>query len=338
MPSLPKPRLRRPTRADSVVPATEPTERQPQVEVVAGEGFRWIHIERPTPLETAWLAEQFDYFHPLDFEDVLSRNQRPKIDEYDDYLFIVLHFPVFDRSVGRLNAGELDLFVGRDFIVTIPNTPLQPVEYLFERCRQKEELREQLFSKGSGFVLYRIVDDGFDYCFPMLRKIGNKLDALEDEIFEGRSEDIVRDISNAKQEIINFRKVIRPQRAVLTDLERLKKRFLVPPEEGEELEIYFDDIGDAHERIWDMLENYKEVVQALEETNESYISHRVNEILRVLTAISVIVLPLTLIASIWGMNVGVPGEGDPEDFYGVVAGMLVILIGMLAFFRKRGWL
>jgi magnesium transporter len=339
MPSLPKPRLRRPARSGLITPASEPAaERQPQVEVVSGEGFRWVNIERPTPLETAWLAEQFDEFHPLDLEDVLSRNQRPKIDEYDDYLFIVLHFPVFDRQVGRLNAGELDLFVGPDYIVTIPNTPLQPVEYLFERCRQKEELREQLFSKGSGFVLYRIVDDGFDYCFPMLRKIGNKLDALEDEIFEGRSEDIVRDISNAKQEIINFRKVIRPQRAVLGDMERLKTRFLTPPEEGEELEIYFDDIGDAHERIWDMLENYKEVVQALEETNESYISHRVNEILRVLTAISVIVLPLTLIASVWGMNVGVPGEGDPADFYVVVAGMVVILIGMLAFFRKRGWL
>ncbi len=119
----------------------------------------------------------------------------------------------------------------------------------------------------------------------MLRKIGNKLDALEDEIFEGRSEDIVRDISNAKQEIINFRKVIRPQRTVLRDLEKLKQPFLAP--EGGDLEIYFDDIGDAHERIWDMLENYKEVVEALEETNESYISHRVNDILRVLTAFSV---------------------------------------------------
>jgi magnesium transporter len=339
MPSLPKPRLRRPTRSGRLVAsASEPAaERKPQVEVVSGEGFRWVNIERPTPLETAWLAEQFD-FHPLDLEDVLSRNQRPKIDEYDDYLFIVLHFPVFDRNVGRLNAGELDLFVGRDFIVTIPNTPLQPVEYLFERCRQKEEVRQQLFSRGSGFVLYRIVDDGFDYCFPMLRKIGNKLDALEDEIFEGVSEDLVRDISNAKQEIINFRKVIRPQRAVLSDLERVKKRFLTPPEEGEELEIYFDDISDAHERIWDMLENYKEVVAALEETNESYISHRVNEILRVLTAISVIVLPLTLIASIWGMNVGVPGEGDSEDFYLVLGVMVVLLVAMLAFFRRRRWL
>ena len=124
--------------------------------------------------------------------------------------------------MGRLNAGELDIFVGRDFLVTIPNQPLQPVEYLFERCRQKEELREQLFSRGSGYLLYRIVDDGFDYCFPMLRKIGNKLDALEDEIFEGRSEDVVRDISNVKQEIINFRKVIRPQRPVLRDLEKLE--------------------------------------------------------------------------------------------------------------------
>jgi magnesium transporter len=337
MPSLPKPRLRRPLRAGSVVPAaTEPAERKPQVEVVARDGFRWVHIERPTPLETAWLSEHFD-FHPLDLEDVLSRNQRPKIDEYDEYLFIVLHFPVFDPNVGRLNAGELDIFVGRDFLVTIPNTPLQPVEYLFERCRQKEELRDQLFTRGSGFLLYRIVDDGFDYCFPMLRKIGNKLDALEDDIFEGRGEDVVRDISNVKQEIINFRKVIRPQRAVLRDLENSKQRFLAPPE-GEELEIYFDDIGDAHERIWDMLENYKEVVEALEDSNESVISHRVNEILRVLTAISVMVLPLTLIASIWGMNVGVPGDGDSEDFYAVVGAMLVILVAMLAFFRKRGWL
>jgi magnesium transporter len=219
--------------------------------------------------------------------------------------------------------------------VTLPNTPLQPVSYLFERCRQKEELREQIFSRGSGYLLYRIVDDAFDYCFPMLRKIGNKMDALEDEIFEGRSEDIVRDISNVKQEIINFRKVIRPQRTVLRDLEKLKQRFLAP---DIDLEIYFDDIVDAHERIWDMLENDKEVVEALEDTNESVISHRVNDVLRVLTAFSVVILPLTLIASLWGMNVGVPGEGDPEDFWVIVGAMAVLLVGMLAYFRRRGWL
>jgi magnesium transporter len=333
MASLPKPRLRRHRGPQLGAPA-EAGERQPQVESIQGFGLRWVNIERPTPLECAWLEEQFD-FHALDLEDVLSRNQRPKIDEYPSYLFIVLHFPVFDRAVGRLNAGELDIFVGQDFLVTLPNTPLQPVSYLFERCRQKDDLREQLFSRGSGFLLYRLVDDSFDYCFPMLRKIGNKLDAVENEIFEGRSEEVVRDISNVKQEIINFRKVIRPQRPVLSDLEKVTQRFLAP---DLDLEIYFDDVVDAHERIWDMLENYKEVVEALEDTNESVISHRVNDILRVLTSISVIVLPLTLIASVWGMNVGVPGEGDQTDFYIVVGAMVVMLIGMVAYFRRRGWL
>src|ERR671918_371184 len=333
MPNLPKPRTwRRSARARELIASPPEPERQtPNIEKIDAEGLTWVNIESPTALERGWLEEHFD-FHALDLEDVLSRNQRPKIDTYDEYLFIVLHFPVFDRSVGRLGAGELDLFVGPGFLITIPNQPLKPVEYLFERCRQKEEMRDQLFARGSGYLLYRIVDDGFDYCFPMLRKIGNKLDALEVEIFEGGGDEIVRDISNVKQEIINFRKVIRPQRPVLRDLERVKERYLSP---DMDLEIYFDDIVDAHERIWDMLENYKEVVEALEDSNESVISHRVNDILRVLTAISVIVLPLTLIASIWGMNVGVPGEGDRADFYVIVGAMLAMFAAMIAYFRSR---
>ncbi|GIK77995.1 MAG: magnesium transporter CorA [Acidobacteria bacterium] len=335
MPSLPKPRLRRTVRAPEPVVTAPATATEPNVEITEGAGLRWVHIERPTAVEWSWLLEHFD-FHALDLEDVASRNQRPKIDEYPDYLFIVLHLPVFDSAVGRLNTGELDMFVGPDFVITIPNQELQPVEYLFERVRVDEDFRGKLFARGSGYLLYRIVDDSFDYCFPMLRKIGNKLDAIEDDIFtEERSEEVVRDISKAKQEIINFRKVIRPQRPVLRDLENYKQRFLAP---DLDIEIYFDDIVDAHERIWDMLENYKEVIEGLEDTNESVLNHRVNEILRVLTAISVIVLPLTLIASIWGMNVGVPGEGDSFDFYLVLAAMAVILVAMLTYFRRRGWL
>src|ERR671930_919999 len=321
MPNLPKPRLRRAGRTrgvDTFVQAPA----EPNVEVIEHDGLRWINIERPGPVDRAWLEEHFE-FHPLDVEDVVSRNQRPKIDEYPDYLFIVLHFPVFDKSVGRLNAGELDMFVGPDFLITIPNVPLQPVEYLFESCRSSEDLREQLFSNGTGFLLYRIVDDSFDYCFPMLRKMGNKLDRLEEDIFEGGAEEVVRDISNAKQEIINFRKIIRPQRSVLRDLERTKQRYLAA-----DLEIYFDDIVDASERIWDMLENYKEVVEALEDTNESVITHRLNNVLRVLTAFSVIILPLTLIASVWGMNVHVPGEGDSSAFWAILAAMVVLLVAM----------
>src|SRR3712207_3440555 len=167
----------------------------------------------------------------------------------------------------------------------------------------------------------------------MLRKMGNKLERLEEDIFEGRSHEVVRDISNAKQEIINFRKIIRPQRPVLRDLERTKQRYL-----AEEMDIYFDDIVDASERIWDMLENYKEVVEALEDTNESVLSHRVNDVLRVLTAFSVIILPLTLIASIFGMNVHVPGEGSLAAFWAIIGVMVVTLAGMLGYFRHRGWL
>jgi magnesium transporter len=330
MPSLPKPRLRRSARARDLAHPAPPTE--PNVEVVEWDGLRWLNVERPRPIDRAWLEEHFD-FHPLDYEDVLSRNQRPKIDEYDDYLFIVLYFPVFDKTVGRLNAAELDIFIGPDFLITLPNTPIPPVEYLFERCRSSEEVREQLFSKGSGYLLYKIVDDSFDYCFPMLRKIGNKLERLEQDIFEGRSEEVVRDISNVKQEIINFRKVIRPERPVLRDLERTKQRYL-----AEDLEVYFDDIVDASERIWDMLENYKEVIEALEDTNESVLSHRVNEVLRVLTAFSVVVLPLTLFASIWGMNVDFPFATGTAAFWGIVAAMVAMLVGMVGYFRARGWL
>jgi magnesium transporter len=335
MPSLPKPRLRRSARARVDSARLEATE--PRIEEVAWGDLRWINIERPGPAERAWLEEHFE-FHPLDYEDVLSRNQRPKIDEYEDYLFIVLYFPVFDKTVGRLNAAELDIFIGPDFIITLPNTQIPPVEYLFERARTHDEVRASMFAKGSGYLLYKIVDDSFDYCFPMLRKIGNKLERLEEDIFEGRSEEVVRDISNSKQEIINFRKVIRPQRAVLRDLERTKQRYL-----AEDLEVYFDDIVDASERIWDMLENFKEVIEALEDTNESVLSHRVNEVLRVLTAFSVIVLPLTLVASIAGMNVGLPGGADPGSgahaaFWIIVGVMIGVLIGMIGYFRKRGFL
>jgi magnesium transporter len=337
MPSIPRPRLRRTHRiGPDAGPSAAP---EPNVEVVERDDaealerpLRWINIQEPGPVDRAWLQEHFE-FHPLDYEDVASRNQRPKIDEYPDYLFIVLHFPVYDKAVGRLNTAELDMFVGPDFMITLPNRAIPPVEYLFERCRTSEEMREQLLSNGPGYLLYKIVDDSIDYCFPMLRKIGNKLEQIEEDIFLGRSEEVVRDISNVKQEIINFRKIIRPQRSTLRDLERTKQRYM-----AESLDVYFDDIVDASERIWDMLENYKEVVEALAETNESVISHRVNDILRVLTSISVIVLPLTLVASMWGMNVGVPGEGSVTAFWIVLGAMLTLLLGMLGYFRRRGWL
>jgi magnesium transporter len=327
---LPRPRLRRSLPGGgSVLPgdveAAEP-------EIIEASGLRWIHIEEPRQAHREWLEEHFD-FHALDFEDVYSRNQRPKLDSYDDYIFIVLHFPIFEKATGRLLSAELDLFIGPDYLITLPDTVLPPLGAMFDRLKTREDLRESNFSKGSGYLLYKIVDTNVDASFPMLRKMGNKLDKLEDDIFEGRSSEIVRELSNAKQEIINFRKIVRPQRAVLRDLERTKQRYL-----AEELEIYFDDISDAAERIWDTLENYKEVVEALESTNESVLSHRLNDSFRILTAASVILLPLTLIASVYGMNVPVPGGETPFAFWLIVGLMALMLSGLVILFRRRGWL
>ena len=333
MPRLPRPPLPRRaarSRTDGIPHVAEPD--TPNVEVVEAEGLRWINIERPRQIDRAWLEEHFD-FHPLDYEDVFSRNQRPKVDEYDGYLFVVLHFPVFDKRVNRLNGAEVDIFVGPDFLITLPNEGLQPLQYLFDRCRTNEDIREDMFSKGAGYLLYKVVDACVDASFPMLRKMGLKLERLEQAIFEEEANrEIVRDLSNAKQEIINFRKIVRPQRVALKDLERTK-RYVTG-----ELDIYFDDINDASERVWDMLENFKEVIEGLENTNEAVLSHRLNDSIRVLTAFSVIMLPLTLIASVLGMNVGVPGEGSIHAFWITIGVMLSVLTGMVLWFRKRGWL
>ena len=194
-------------------------------------------------------------------------------------------------------------------------------------------MRDNLFSRGSGRLLYEILDDLFDYCFPILDKIAYKLDSIEDDIEDRRSEEIVSDISKAKQEIISFRKIVKPQRPALRLLERHIERFL-----PEDLELYFDDLVDASERIWDLLDNYKEVVEALESTNESVISHRQNDILRVLTIFSVVLLPLTLISGIFGMNVLFPGEHTHTAFWIIVGLMVGTIVSMVAFFKYKRWL
>jgi magnesium transporter len=327
VPSLPRIKRQRARAATETVGPSEP-----RVAELTAQGLTWVHLDAPTGDEAAQLAERFGW-HPLDLEDVLSKRQRPKVDEYPEYLFSVLHFPAYDKAIQRLNAAELDFFLGPDFLITLPITELLPVTRLFARCQADDELRESLFSKGSGYLLYHVLDDLFDYCFPILDKIGHKLDSVEDEMFEGRAEEIVRDISNVKQEIISYRKIIKPERSTLRVLEGRVQRFL-----PQELDLYFDDIVDAAERIWDLLDNYKEVVEGLEQTNESVISHRQNDILRVLTVFSVVLLPLTLLTGIFGMNVKFPGFDTEEAWWAIVGGMFVVLVSLLGFFRYKRWL
>src|SRR6266581_187356 len=327
MPSLPRIRRTRSRETTAVIA-------RPRLPAdLSGADLTWIHLDAPSKEVAEQLARRFGW-HPLDVEDVLSKRQRPKVDDYvdDGYLFTVLHFPVYDSAIQRLNAAELDVFVGPDYLVTLPTVELLPVTRLFERCEEDEAFREQLFSKGSGRLLYEVLDDLFDYCFPILDKIGHKLDSLEDDVFEGRSEEVVRDISNVKQEIISYRKIIKPERSTLRLLERHTERFL-----PEELEEYFDDIVDAAERIWDLLDNFKEVVEALEGTNESVIAHQQNDVLRILTVFAAVLLPLTLITGVFGMNARFPGFETAWAFWAIVGLMLATLLTLLGFFHYKHW-
>jgi magnesium transporter len=335
VPSLPRIRSRREATARTLV-----ADARPRITELHGEGITWVHVLAPTTDEAQQLASRFGW-HPLDVEDVLSRRQRPKVDVHssdDDghggYLFTVLHFPVYDKTVGRLNAGELDAFIGEDYLVTLPTVELRPVTLLFRRAYESEDFRRQLLSRGSGRLFYEVLDDLYDYCFPILDKIGFKLEQIDEEIgaAEG-AKGLVTDIHRVKQEIISYRKIIKPQRPTLRQLDRSIERFL-----SEELEDYFDDLVDASERIWDLLDNYKEVVEALESTNESLISHQQNDILYVLTVFIVVLTPLTFITGFFGMNVHFPGFNGWDAFFASLGLMAVTVVGMLAFFRWRRWL
>ena len=333
MPSLPRIRTR---RGHSVVVADAAP--RPRLAELHHAGLTWINLERPTQEEALQLASRFGW-HPLDVEDVMSRRQRPKVDAYTEeegegYLFAVLHFPVYDNTIGRLNAGELDVFLGPSYLVTLPTVELRPVSALFRRAYENEEFRESLFTRGSGRLFYEVLDDLYAYCFPILDKIGFKLEQIDESIGEDEgARELVTDIHKVKQEIISYRKIIKPQRPTLRQLERQIER-LMP----EELELYFDDIVDASERIWDLLDNYKEVVEALEDTNESLISHQQNDILYVLTIFSVVMLPLTFLTGFFGMNVHFPGFNTWGAFWGSVGLMALAIGGMLAFFRWKRWL
>src|SRR5205807_247560 len=234
MPSLPRIR-RTPPRTSPAEVVARPRTRLAELH---GNGLTWIHLDAPELEEAQALAHRFDW-HALDIEDVLSRRQRPKVDDYPEYLFGVLHFPVYDKAIQRLNAAELDFFLGADYLVTLPSVELLPVTRLFQRCYEDTELRASLFSKASGRLPYEVLDD----------------------------------------------------------------------------------LVDASERIWDLLDNYKEVVDGLEGTNESVISHRLNTVLRILTVVSVIFLPLTLLSGIFGMNVKFPGFGTVWGFWAVAGAM-----------------
>lgn len=298
----------------------------------------WTYIEKPTSKEVSYLAENFP-FHPLNLDDIASRVQRPKIDEYDDHLFIVLHFPVFNKQSLVTVSSEVDIFIGEKYIVTVHcNADLKPLAKFFKECQIDENIRMAYMSRSSGYLLYHILDRLTNYCFPILNKLSDNIEKVEDLIFNRTVPETVREISLIRRDLISFRRVIHPQTSVIEALEQEEYPFL-----KEDQEVYFGDIADHFRKIWDALEDNKEMVDGLSDTSNWLTSHRIQEIMRVLTIITAFLAPATLIASIYGMNVNLPG-GESVGTQGfitliiLVSMMVGIAIAMLIFLRRRNWL
>jgi len=293
----------------------------------------WVNIERPTEQETEYLAQNYP-FHPLDLDDCLSRIQRPKLDEYKDYLFLVFHFPVFNKEARVTTPSQLSVFIGQNYLITLHKGELKPLVKLFRECQIDEESRQENFSQGSGYLLYRIIDRLVDYCLPILNKIGDNIEEVENNIFSSsRLPRVIEDISILRRDVISFRRIIWPMRAVIGSLEPKVRRF-----SKMDLAVYFGDMVDHVDKIWDGLDEYKEIIEGLNDTHDSLANNRTNEVMRILTVAAAILLPITLVASIYGMNIPLPFQHSAYSLLYIVLIMLAIIGGMLYFFHRRRWI
>jgi len=308
-------------------------EKQPGLESLAWGDLNWVNIESPTEQETEYLAQNYP-FHPLDLDDCLSRIQRPKMDEYKDYLFLVFHFPVFNKEAGVTTRSQISVFIGENYLITLHKGELKPLVKLFRECQLDEESRQEYFSQGSGYLLYRIVDRLVDYCLPIVDRIGSNIEDVEDSIFSNKVPRAIKEISMLRRDVIAFRRIIWPMRAVIGGLESRLRRFTKT-----DMSVYFGDMVDHVDKIWDALDEYKEIIEGLNDTHDSLATNRTNEVMRILTVIATILLPITVVASIFGMNIPLGSFSDsPYSALYVSLICLAIISGMLYFFRRQRWI
>ena len=296
------------------------------------QGVTWLDIPQPAVADVDHLRQNFP-FHPLDIEDLLGNLQRPKLDEYDDYLFLVLHLPVYDKERRVTAPTEVNLFVGPDYLVSLHKGELWPITKLFDALQASERLQADHLGNGPGYLLYKLIDRLVDNCFPLVYKIERNVAEAEAKIFESKTRETVFDLSVIRRDIIAFRRIIKPQIPVISRLEYLKSRIL-----SDELDVYFSDISDHLGKIWDSLEDLKTITESLNDTHTSLTSYQTSEVMKVLTTISVIMLPLTLVSGIYGMNITLPFAHHPQAFWGVIALMAGVGGGMLTFFKLQRWI
>jgi magnesium transporter len=300
---------------------------------VTYQGVTWHDDPAPSENDLQKLQQKYG-FHDLDIEDCLSEHERPKVEEYQDYLFLVFHIPYFNNRSKRILKEEVNIFVGPTFLITLHEGKIPLLDSLWVEIKESRTKRHEYMEPGTGFFLYELMRLFFEGVFPLVDAITKNIRRTESTLFESSDEvDMLKEIMILKRNIITMRSILLPQRTLIATLEHKNKKFV-----SEELALYFDDILDAIERQWALLDTAKEMIDALQSTHESWLTHKTNAVVKVLTIFSVTMLPLTFLTGLYGMNVQLPYEQHSYTFLGIAFFMLTIVGIMIAFFRKKRWL
>ncbi len=305
------------------------------IEKIEHKSLQWLDITNPSEDDYRMLLEDY-HFHPLDIEDCRGTTQRPKLDEYDDYYFLILHFPYFDRDNKTVRIREVKLFWGRDYIITVGKAHWV-VKKLFDEM--KEDLAEgdeetQMMMSTSDQLLYHILNRLMLETNTLVQRIGADVDLINYDIFNRRARSIIEQISVTRRNIILLNTTFRPQLRVLHMFESGGVKGFVDPEVLE-MDDYWGNILDQYQKMFDSIEDFGELIEGLSHTFDSLLTNRTNEIMRVLTYFSTIMLPLTVVTGFFGMNVDFPFPMGHFTFWVILASLAILTAALIVFFHNR---
>ena len=289
----------------------------------------WVDLAAPTSDELRLLADVF-HFHPLAIEDAQSTLQFPKIEPYQGYVYMVLHGIDLKSDQHHFATRDIDFFIGRNYLVTIHDGQSRSIQ----RMRLVCDKNERVLSEGVVGAVHRIVDSMVDNYRPVIEEIEDRIERLEDQAFSGRSP-LSRQVMKMKRDLAVMRRILVPQRDAIGRLAR--REF---PMISDEMAYRFRDVYDHVVRVSEEAALFQDRVTGILEVNLASISNRLNQVMKVLTVMSTIFLPLTVLTGMWGMNIPLPHfpGGEAAQFWWLAGIMSTIIGGMLAAFRRLGWL
>jgi magnesium transporter len=290
----------------------------------------WADLSAPTPDETKILSDVF-HFHELAIEDAVARIHHPKLESYGDYLYLILHAIDFKAREHVFRTQEIDFFLGSQYLVTYHSGTSRTIGHVSDICSRNE----RVLGGGPATLLYRIIDAMVDNYRPEVDKLSARLDSIEKEVFSRPKPSLVKRILDFKRDVSSLRRVIPPQRDAIARLAR-REFELIP----DSLSYRFRDVYDHLVRLSDEGMYFQDRISSLLDAHLSNVSNQLNGVMKVLTIISTIFMPMTVLTGLYGMNVTLPHlpGGDPAAFWWILGIMAGISIVMLAFFRRRGWL